>query len=256
MIIQVNKLKNIFEVILNTDLNFPQLNLEIFSDEYYLTIAANYNDNYYISCIIDLNNTNSVFTLNDLNNLRDIKSLIIPRDGVIKLLQITTLWPKSTIQIMEINNLISFQIVNFGLLTRENPVQIDCLFNPSVNDYIIYPPTMNYNCIVNSRNLKQMLEFCSVSKKGVNLQINNKNLVVSSIDESISTVVQLDEVVDNPYIKIKLCAEANNLIINFLNKLLYKFNLVYLLFIEKDSAFSIRVIFDDSTTIQIYTVHE
>jgi len=114
---------------------------------------------------------------------------------------------------------------------------------------------MRYNCIVNSRNLKQMLEFCISVSDGIFLEIRNESLSISSTNSSLATLVELEELVQKPSKRIKLSTEANSLIISFLNKLVNKFNLVYLLFIEHDTAFSIRINFDELTTIQIYTIH-
>lgn len=255
MIIESLKLKSYLDLILHLDLDldscFPSLNLEISNsisenDINYLTIAANYSDDYYIS--INILNESNEYELNDC--------LIIPKEGVIKLYQLTTLWPKSSVKITNVNNLILLEVVSHGNLVRERPVYIECLFNPAINEYIIEPPSMNYNCIANTKNLKQMIEFCSGIKEGIIIEIRNKNLSISSSDLSIATLVELEEIVENPCNKIKLSAEAIKLIISFLNKLINKFNLVYLLFIEKDKAFSIKIKFDDNTIIQIFTIHD
>ncbi len=249
MIIEAQKLKAILDLLLHLDLNFPGLNLEILSNEEYITIAANYSDTYYISCIINITNEVNHDNFN-------IKHLVIPKDGVIKLYQMTSLWPKSVIKIDEINGLVSLEVAAHGPLLRERPVHIECLFQPATSDYVIESPTMKYNCVVNSKNLKQMLEFCTLINNGIFLEIREKSLSVSSTDSSLVTLVELEELVKKPSKKIKLSTEANSLIISFLNKFVNKFNLVYLLFIEHDLAFSIRINFDDFTTIQIYTIHD
>jgi len=252
MIIYAQKLKIILDLLLHQDLDFPGLNLEISkSNEEYLTIAINYSDSYYISYIINISNED-----NSEVNFEDIKHLVVPKDGVLKLYQMTILWPKSVIKIEQVNGLVTLEVVQHGQLVRENPVYVECIFQPAVNEYIIEPPTMRYNCIVNSRNLKQMLEFCSSVKDGIFLEIKNNSLAISNTNSSLATLVELEELVKKPSKKIKLSAEANNLIISFLNKLVNRFNLVYLLFIEHDSAFSIRINFDELTTIQIYTLHD
>jgi hypothetical protein len=246
MIIESQRLKTILDLILHQDLNFPSLNLEISkTNEEYLTIAVNYSDAYYISCII-----------NFIVDCEEVKHIVIPKEGVLKLYQMTTLWPKAVIKIGQVNGLVSLEVVQHGQLVRERPVYVECLFQPAINDYIIAPPTMRYNCIVNSRNLKQMLEFCTSVSDGVFLEIRNKSLAISSTNSSLATLVELDELVETPSKRIKLSTEANNLIISFLNKLVNKFNLVYLLFIEHDTAFSIRINFDELTTVQIYTIHD
>jgi hypothetical protein len=90
------------------------------------------------------------------------------------------------------------------------------------------------------------------------MEIKDKSLLISQNSEnsSICTLIELDELVIKPSKRIKLLADANNLIISFLSKLITRFNLVYLMFIESDSAFSIKINFDEYTTIQIYTIHE
>jgi len=252
--IGAQKLKNILDLLLHQSQHHQSdhLNLEILKTEEYLTIAANYSDAYYISCIINISN--------EVSDQLEQKQLIIPKEAVFKLYQMTILWPKSVIKIDKINDLISLEIIEHGQLVRERPVFVECLFQPDVNDYIIEPPTMRYNCIVNSKNLKQMLEFCaSIDGKGCDgifLEIKNRSLSISSCDSSLATLVELEELVEKPSKRIKLSTEANNLIISFLNKLVNKFNLVYLLFIEHDTAFSIRIKFDELTTIQIYTIHD
>lgn len=248
MIIESQKLKTILDLLLHLDLDFPGLNLEISkSNEEYLIIAANYSDLYYISCIINISNE---FDQDNFDT-----HLVIPKDGVKKLYHLITLWPKSVVKINNVNGLISLEIVNHGQLVRERPVYVECLFQPAINDYTIEPPTMKYNCIVNSKNLKQMLEFCSAVSDGIILEVRDKSLAISSSDSSLATIVELEELIEKPIRKIKLSTEANNLIISFLNRFVNKFNLVYLLFIEYDTAFSIRINFDDLTTIQIYTIH-
>jgi len=201
------------------------------------------------------NFTKFIFTITHTQNQDiDTDNIVVPKDGIKKLHQLTTLWPKSVVKISNVNGLISLEIVSHGHLMREREVQVDCFFKPAINDYVINPPTMSYNCIVNSKNLKQMLEFCMIND-GVVLEIKNKSLMISNTDFSLATMVELEELIEKPSERIKLSAEANNLIISFLNKLVNKFNLVYLLFIEHESAFSIRINFDEVTTIQIYTVH-
>jgi len=253
MLIASQRLKIILELLLqdlNFPLNFPNLNLEISKlNEEYLTIAVNYSDLYYISYIMNISNE----VQQDQYNY---KQIVIPKDGVIKLFQLVTLWPKSVIKIDKINDLVSLDITDHGQLVRERPVYVECIFQSAINDYVIEPPTMRYNCIVNSRNLKQMLEFCTTVNNGIFLEIRDKSLSISSSDLSLATLVELEELVEKPSKKIKLSTEANNLIISFLSKLINKFNLVYLLFIEHDMAFSIRINFDDLTTIQLYTVHD
>ena len=178
--------------------------------------------------------------------------IIIPRDGLIKLVKLVNLWPKSSVSIYRDNG-ICVEIVDMQQTVRERPVHVDCVFQVGVNDYIIEPPPMEYNCIVNSRNLKQMIDFCT-SVDGVYLEIIGGALHVSSADLSVTTSVQLETIVKIPRGKIKLSTEANSLIIAFLEKII-RFNTVYLLFIERDTAFSIRVNFDEGVVFQIYVVH-
>jgi hypothetical protein len=249
MILESQRLKVILDLLLHSEFNSNSLNLEISKfDEEHLIIAANYGDLYYISCMMNISNEPNYDNFN-------IGHLVISKDGVTKLNQMINLWPKSTIRIDEQNGLVLLEIVSHGQLLRERPVYIECLFQPAINDYIITPPTMEYNCIVNSKNLKQMLEFCMINNNSIVLEIRDKSLTISSIDSSLSTLVELEELI-RPSKRIKLSAEANNLIISFLSKLVNKFNLVYLLFIEDETAFSIRIKFDDITIIQIYTIHE
>jgi hypothetical protein len=250
MIIESQKLKVILDLLLHFDLNFPGLNLEISKpNEEFLIIAANYSDLYYISCTINIS-----AEYNQENF--DTNHLVIPKDGVEKLYQLITLWPKSVVKLCDANGLIAMEVVNHGQLVRERPVYVECLFQPAINDYIVEPPSMKYNCVINSRNLKQMLEFCTAISDGIFLEIRGRTLSVSSSNSSLATIVELEELIEPPSKKIKLSTEANKLIISFLNKLVNKFNLVYLLFIEHDTAFSIRVNFDELTTIQIYTIHD
>jgi hypothetical protein len=249
MIIESQKLKVILDLIL-VDTSFSGFNLEISrsKNEDHLIIAVNYSDLYYISCAINICNESEPDNFN-------VNHLVIPKDGVEKLYQMTVLWPKSTIKIIEINGLISLEVIGHGQLIRERPVYVECLFQPAISDYVVEPPPMRYNCIVNSKNLKQMLEFCNYINGGVYLEIRNKSLSISSTNSSLATLVDLEELV-KPSKKIKLSAEANSLIISFLNRLVNKFNLVYLMFIEYETAFSIRIDFDDFTTIQVYTIHD
>jgi hypothetical protein len=250
MIIDAQRLKAILDLLLHFDLDFPGLNLELSkSNEEYVVIAANYNDLYYISCVINISNEPTQDNF-------DIEHLVIPKDGVQKLYQMITFWPKSAVKIANTNGLISLEIVSHGTLVRERPVYVECLFQPAINDYVIEPPAMKYNCVVNSKNLKQMLEFCTAVSDGIYLEIRGKSLSVSSTNSSLATLVELEELVETPSKKIKLSTEANNLIISFLNKLVSKFNLVYLLFIERDTAFSIKINFDEFTSVQIYTIHD
>lgn len=252
MIIESLKLKTILDILLQIDygLNFPGLNLEISRpNEEILIIAANYSDLYYISCTIQGQEQGQ-----EIDN--NCKHLVIPKDGVEKLYQLITLWPKSVVKLSDVNGLIAMEVVGHGQLVRERPVYVECLFQPAINDYIIEPPSMNYNCIINSKNLKQMLEFCNAVSDGIFLEIRGKSLSVSSSNASLATIVELEELIEPPSKKIKLSTEAIKLIISFLNKLINKFNLVYLLFIEHDTAFSIRIKFDELTTIQIYTIHD
>jgi hypothetical protein len=252
MILESLKFKNILDLLYHPDIDSDSLNLEISkSDEDHVTIAVNYSDLYYVSC--NMNISNEVNHDNyDFNG-----NLVIPKNGLIKLYQLIGLWPKSTIKIQKINDLVSLDIINHGQLVRERPVYVECFFQQAINNYIIEPPTMRYNCVVNSKNLKQMLEFCNmIGSNGINLEIKEKSLSITSSDLSLATLVELEELVIKSSKKIKLSTEANKLIISFLNKLVNKFNLVYLLFIEEDTAFSIRINFDKYTTIQIYTIHD
>jgi hypothetical protein len=250
MIIDAQRLKNILDLLLHTEFKCLSMNLEISKlNEEYLTIAVNYSDSYYISCIINISNEVNLENFN-------ISYIVIPKDGLIKLYQIVGLWPKSTIKIDKINGLISIEVIKHGQLVRERPVYVECIFQPTVNDYIIQPPTMRYNCIVNSKNLKQMLEFCTIINGDIFLEIREKSLSIMSTDSSLATLVELEELVEKPSKKIKLFTEGINLIISFLNSLVSKFNLAYLLFIEEEWSFSIRIKFDDFTTIQIYTIHD
>ncbi len=255
MIINAQRLKIILDLLLHTDLDFPDLNLEISkSNEEHITIAVNYSDMYYISCTINITNEP------DYDNF-NTNHLVIPREGVLILYQMTILWPKSVINIAQNNGIISLELIQHGQLVRERPVYVECLFQPATNNYLIEPPSMRYNCVVNSRNLKQMLEFCNHLNNaslndGIFLEIRNKSLSITSTNSSLATLVELEELVETPSKRIKLSTEANNLIISFLNKLINKFHLVYLLFIEHDTAFSIMINFDEFTTIQIYTIHD
>ncbi len=250
MIIDALRLKTILDFILHIGIKEigDSLNLEISRLDEFLIIAANYGDCYYISYTINISN--------ELNNDNyDFNNLIIPKNGVIKLFQMINIWPKCTVKIETINNLISLEIVEHGKLVRENPVYVECFFEQDVNNYAISPPPMEYNCSINSKNLKQMLEFCNTVNDGIFLEIKEKSLSISSSNSSIATLVDLEELIRKPSKKIKLSYESNYFIISFLNKIVNKYNLVYLLFIEDETAFSIKVGIDDLTTIQIYTEH-
>jgi len=248
MILDSQRLKSIFDLLVHQDFRTDSLNLEISRlSEDHVVLAVNYGDLYYISCTIN--------TSNEVDD-EDIGHIVVPKDGLVKLNQLVNTWPKSSVKIVKTDGLISFEVVTHGQLLREKPVHVECLFQPAVNDYVVEPPTMKYNCVVNSKNLKQMLEFCSSVSDGVFIEVRDGSLAVSSTNSSLATLVELDELVRRPSKRIKLSTEANGLVIAFLSRLVSKFNLVYLLFIEHETAFSIRIEFDELTTIQIYAIHD
>ena len=264
MIFEASKLRQILDLI-HHEWEYL-VNLEISTTEEYLTIAVNYGDLYYISYVINISN--------EVNNEPNFY-IVLSNEALDKLSQISTFWPKSSVSILSKGDHISIDIVGHGQLLREKPVYVECVFQPAINDYIINAPSMKYNCSVNSKNLKQMLEFCNCSE-GITISVNDKvsagdaaggardretatgggNLSITNTNSSLATQVQLEELVTKPSDKIKLSAEANKLVISFLSKLVSRFNLVYLLFIEPESAFSIHVKLDDLTYAQIYTIHD
>lgn len=249
MIIESIRLKYIFDLILHLDFDFPKFNLEISKkNEDFLIIAANYSDRYYISFTINISNEINRDNYN-------VDYMVISKKSVLKIYQLITLWPKSIIKIDNYEDVITCEVISHGSLVRENPVHVECTFELSINDYIIESPNMNYNCIVNSKNLKQMLEFCNSVDSDICLEIKNNSLSISTSDTYIATLVELDKLIKKPSNKIILPTEANNLIISFLNKIVNKYNLLYLLFIEHDHAFSIKINIDDLNTLQIYTIH-
>lgn len=252
MIFDAHRLKLILDILVHSELDLISLKIELSKSDNNLILATNYGDFYYISCIINMSNEIDYI----INDEYDNYDIVIPKEGIVKLYQMINFWPKSKIKIDQKNKLIYVDIVDHGQLVRERPVYVECLFEPSVDDYVMNVPKMKYNCVVNSKNLKQMLEFCSYANDGISIEIKDKSLSIMSYNSSLATLVELEEIVEKPNKKIKLSAEAIRLIVSFLNKLVNKFNLVYLLFIESESAFSIKINFDEITTIQIYAIHD
>jgi hypothetical protein len=242
MIIEASKLRGILDFIFHEYKHSVNLEISSSDDENYLIFAVNYGDLYYISYKIAMT-----------NEIEENVYIVLSKYALTKLDKLTNLWPKCTIKILYTKECISVEVVNSGQLLRERQVAVECVFEKSSNDYIISANNMNHNCIVNSRNLKQMLEFCYDSNEGIILELRNKNLLVSN--SNCSTLVELDEIISIPPKPIKLSAEANQLIISFLNKLV-KYNTVYLLFIEPENAFSIKVKTTDSEYLQLYTIHD
>jgi len=245
MIFEACKLKIILEYIYHDIIDGP-INLEIsVKDVGHTLIAVNYGDKYYIS-----------YAINDM--IIDFENfyVVLPPDALLKLHQMINLWPKSSIEILQKIDHVSMEIIKYGQLLRERPVVVECVFPLAVNDYAIYPPTMNYDCIINTRNLKQMLEFCIQSKSGINIEIRDKSIAISSSNLAIATMVELEELIQKPYESIKLSTEATQLIISFLNRMIVRHNLMYLLFITPENAISIHVKIDEINYVQIYVVHD
>jgi len=242
-----HKLRILFDLILH-DTRIKDINLEISTDVEYLTIAVNYGDSYYISYVSNISNSMESY-------FEDGTSIVLNYESLNKLNQMVNLWPLACIEILQKQNCLSMEIVNYGKLQIERPVLVECKFKLSTSDYQINAPTMWYNCIVNAQNLKQMLEFCA-EYQGVTICINDKLLHITNISQTIGTRVELEEIREIPTKEIKLSAEANNLIVSFLTRLITKYNLVYLLFIEPENAFSIKVKLDDLTYVQLYAIHD
>jgi hypothetical protein len=250
MIFESIKLKSILELIFHP--LDGEINLEISKVEsdmnMNINISLNYGNKYYIRCS---------YEVSDVSDVNDNSIIVVPKEGILKLYNLVNLWPKSKVNIEQKNGMITFDIVDHGKLIRENPVTVECLFKESINDYVINPPKMRYNCSINSKNLKQMLEFCNNSK-GVILEVKDKSLIIINVGNelSLSTLVDLEELIEPPSKKMILSVEAINLIISFLNKIIVGTNFVYLLFLENENAFSIKINIDEFTTIQIYTIHD
>jgi hypothetical protein len=241
MIIESLILKNIIELVIHKINKYSPI-LEITSTYDKITFAGNYGDNYYIDYV----QPNSSLENNEY-------IILLNYETCQKLHQIATFWPKSTLKI-EDNQV---EIINHGALIRERPVIIDCIFEKVDREYVITPPDMNYNCVINAKNLKQMLEFCYDNKPPIILETKNQdNLVITNGTKSIATMVQLEELKVPSSKPILLLEDATQLIISFLNKLNHKHNLVYFMFMEHQNAFSIQVNLDDNIKIQIYTIHD
>ncbi len=240
MILEASFLKKVLDLLNHTSEPF----LEIVSTYEQLSIGANYNDNFYIEYIhIDSENDEEFHIIMNPETLQKIHQLV-------------TLWPKSILQIMGEGEHQVVEIINSGKLTREKPVQVDCIFEEGVKDYSLDAPEMKPNISVNSRNLKQMLEFCQVQTNDVLLSIDSKSLLINNETKTLGTRVECEEFFSNPNYTMKLSAEANRLIISFLTGLGIKTSMIYLMFLERDYAFSVKVKLSDKDEVQIYTIHE
>jgi hypothetical protein len=246
MIIESIKLKQIFDFSFFPEIDTECVNLEISRVDHNDIIAINYSDSYYVS-----------YSTEDEENSMGLyeNSIILSNIGLKKLWQLVNIWPKSMIKIENNDNGVSLEIVNHGQLLRERPVQVECFFGNPSNNYIIEPPQMDYSCIICSKNLRQMMEFCQIINDGIFLEVKGKSLSITSSDMTLASLVELEELKEHPSKKIKLSEDSVKLIILFLNKIVGKYNTVYLLFLDYEKAFSIKTKIDNSV-IQIYTVHD
>lgn len=246
MIISSSFLKNILGQVILNDSPFLEF---VISDDI-LTIGANYDDKYYISYEIEILNNDGI----NIDNIENVFIIFSPKSCQ-KICQLVKFWPKSKIQINQEGEHQTIEVVENGYLLRENPVQVDCVFNIGDKDYILEKPTMESNCSVNSKNIRQMLEFCQVQQDGVIVKLVNDKIIVSNEYQTIATSVDVDNVFKETDYEMKLSGESNKMIISFLSKLDIKHNITNLIFLEKEYAFSI-LITNKKQKIQLFTIHE
>lgn len=250
MIFDSQTLKCIFDVIIQPEYNniYNNIELEIVITGDNINIAANYGEMYYIKCCLA--------TVEDSVHY---KNITVSSDGVIKLLQIVNTWPDCKVKIDTNNDgNVSFEIIH-NRMCLVKPVYVECVYRESKNDYILQPPQTEHDCIVGSKNLKHMLEFCEAMQGGVTLEIKDKNLLIecTNSEHKITTSIELDDLNEFgniPTSKITLNAETCKLVVIFLRNFTTN-KLVYLLFLDQEYAFSIKTYISSTIYYQIYTVH-
>ena len=239
MIIEASHLKKVLDLI---NINFPERVLELVSNDDVLQIGVNYNDNYYIEYTVKIK---------DLEEFH----IIMAQETLDKLQQLVAIWPKCSLQITSEGEHQVVEVIEYGKLIREKPVQVDCIFEEGEKDYKLVAPDMHPNISVNAKNLRQMLEFCRTNEEII-LSVEDNSLLVNNVYKTIGTRVEVEEFFSNPKGIMKLSAEAVGLIVSFLTKLGIKAPNVYMLFLKKEHAFSIKVSISKQESIQIYTIHE
>lgn len=237
MIIKSSFLKKVLDL-LNCSIN---CDLEIYVRDDQLHIGTNYDDKFYIKY-----NTEWEY---------EQCEIIMNYEALQKLHQLVTLWPKSTLQITCEGEHQIIEVIEYGDIIRENVVQVDCVFEEKKN-YVLSPPEVEPNITVNSKNLRQMLEFCQVQKNDILLNIDKDSLVIKNETKTIGTKVKCDEVFSDSKYTMKLSESAYQLIISFLKKVGIKSPNVYMMFLKREYAFSIKLNLSDNETVQIYTIHD
>lgn len=245
MIFDSSSLKFIFDLIIVTQ--FPKV--EIRTDDENIYISANYNDDYYITYYTSLNSKLST----NIRHETPSGIIVLSQYAVKKVYQLVTLWPRSTIEILENTDGIYINTIFNGQLIREKPVIIESIFE-KVDYYLIPPYEEDYNCSINSKNLKQMLEFCNENGTIINI-VNDGSLKISDNNCMLVTIVNLEEVKIPCQAIMKLNVQTTQMILMFLDKILARSNLVYFLYLEYRNAFSIKAKIDDISGIRIYTIH-
>lgn len=247
MIFSSQTLKCIFDVIIQPEYN--NIELEIVVTDENTTIAANYSELYYIKCCLSVDDP------------MPCKTVTVSSDGTVKLMQLVNTWPDCKIRIdTDSVGYVSFEIIHNSMCLTK-PIHVECVYRESKNDYILQPPQMGHNCSISSKNLKHMLEFCEAMHGGVTMEIKSKGLLVSNInsEHKITTFIELeggvDGGVDGADGKIVIDAEACKLVMLFLRNFASTNKFAYLLFINQENAFSVKIYISPTIYYQIYTVH-
>jgi hypothetical protein len=253
MILESNLIKKVFDLIkYNTLVSI----LEIITNQNFIKFGANYNDKYYIEYKINTTDRLELRSVGQNDRLEVDEHVILSTDTFNKLEQLVNLWPRSRIQLISEGDHHTIEIIDYGNLLREKPVSVDCVFEKGDVDYLLNAPEMKPNCEVCAKNLKQMLEFCSVQKSDVLLSLSSGSLIVNNSTKTLGTKVEVDEMYMIARKPMKLSAEANGLLVEFLGRLLIKASSVFMLFMEREYAFSVYTTLSPNETIQIFTIHD
>ncbi len=246
MIFDSSSLKYVFDLIIVTQ--FPKV--EIRTDDENIYVSSNYNDDYYITYFTSLNSKLST----NIRHETPSGIIVLSAYAVKKIYQLITLWPRSSIEIVEHTDGIYVNTIFNGQLIREKPVSVETIFE-KVDYYLIPPVEEDYNCSINSKNLKQMLDFCNENGTIINI-VNEGSLKISDTHAMVVTSVDLEEVKIPCQVQMKLNVQTTQMILMFLDKILARSNFVYFLYLEYRNAFSIKAKIDDISGIRIYTIHD
>lgn len=204
--------------------------LELYPENDTMFIAFNYSNIYYLKIKLD--------------SYEDVQDLLLNSNALKKLMKISQLWPKATLNILD-NQI---ELVNNNPVLRETNVDINCMYSPVEDTKMISP---EYVCTheVNIRSFMKLLDLCvygdaSLSGDKVTLEPRQNKLIFSNSD----TIVSMDclTLVDSSS-SIQLNYDSVKFVLIFLSKLTH---ITCKLTVSKESAFIVN-----TGSCELFIVH-